>query len=24
VRPTFIERLQLAGVELPPHLFAER
>ena len=24
VRPTFVERLQLAGVELPPHLFAER
>jgi len=24
VRPTFIERLQLAGVELPPHLFADR
>jgi pilus assembly protein CpaF len=23
VRPTFVERLQLAGVELPPHLFAE-
>jgi len=24
VRPTFVERLQLAGVELPPHLFSER
>jgi pilus assembly protein CpaF len=24
VRPAFVERLQLAGVELPPHLFAER
>jgi len=24
VRPTFVERLQIAGVELPPHLFAER
>ena len=24
VRPTFVERLQLAGVELPPHLFAGR
>jgi pilus assembly protein CpaF len=24
VRPTFVERLQLAGVELPPHLFTER
>jgi pilus assembly protein CpaF len=23
VRPTFVERLHLAGVELPPHLFAE-
>ena len=24
VRPTFVERLQLAGVELPAHAFAER
>jgi pilus assembly protein CpaF len=24
VRPTFVERLQLAGVELPAHVFAER
>jgi pilus assembly protein CpaF len=24
VCPTFMERLQLAGVELPPHVFAER
>ena len=24
VRPQFIERLQIAGVDLPPHLFAER
>jgi len=24
VRPQFVERLQIAGVELPPHLFAER
>jgi pilus assembly protein CpaF len=23
VRPQFIERLQIAGVDLPPHLFAE-
>ncbi len=23
VRPQFVERLQIAGVELPPHLFAE-
>jgi len=24
VRPQFVERLQIAGVDLPPHLFAER